>query len=58
MLECRIIFGSEIDRNEAEHVLDENGCDYDYDSGGRMMINNDGLEVLSNTSTIDFDVVV
>ena len=31
----------------AEQALDEEELDYDYDSGNRMMIGQDGLEFLS-----------
>ena len=58
-LERRIIFTNGEDISLAESILDNEGCDYDYDSGDRMMISDDGIEALSNADIyIDFDVVV
>lgn len=56
-LEHRIIFTDGEDIAMAESLLDDAGCDYDYDSNDRMMINDDGIEILSGAG-IDFDVVV
>lgn len=41
---------------EVEKVLDEAGCDYDYDSGDRIMVNQAGLNAL-NDAGVDFDEV-
>ena len=41
---------------EIERVLDEAGCDYDYDSGDRMIISLSGMKAL-NKAGIDYDEV-
>ena len=55
-MENRVIFSSDIDRDEAEEWLDDHGQDYDYDSGDRMMLAQGGLDSLYE-SGIDFDEI-
>ncbi len=52
----RIIINETEDIEEVEATLDEAGCDYDYDSGDRMIIGNDGLKALDEAG-IDYDIV-
>ncbi len=52
----RIIFSDSVDQDTAENLLDEEGEWYDYDSGDRMMVNQDGLDLLYE-SEVDFDEV-
>ena len=52
----RVIFNDDNDRELAETILDAFGEDYDYDSGDRMMLKQDGLNLLGQTN-IDYDEV-
>lgn len=56
MLDNRIIFDYEDDRIDAEDALEEAGEDFDYDSGDRMMVSDEGIEVLDEAG-IDYDLV-
>lgn len=56
MLDIRLLFSSHHDQSKAIDRLDENGFDYDWDSGDRMMVDKDGLSCLSD-SDIDFEEV-
>ena len=52
----RIVFDDECEQEDAEKALDDAGVWYDYDSGDRMMIQEDGLAVLDEAG-VDFDEV-
>jgi len=52
----RITFSDGEDLELAEDILDEAGAWYDFDSGDRMMINQDGINVLDEAD-IDYDEV-
>ncbi len=54
MLDHRIFFDDEEDRLNAEAALEAAGLDFDYDSGDRMMISEEGLEVLDE-NVINYD---
>lgn len=43
----------------AEHLLDSAGIKFDYDSGGRMMITQEGLDILDNNDIdcCDYNIV-
>ena len=60
-LERRIIFRNindlENDIALAEEALDNANCDWDWDCGDRMMISDEGIEILDKAN-IDFDIVV
>lgn len=49
----RVLFGMLEDVVLAEHLLDSAGIKFDYDSGGRMMVSQEGLDVL-NEGDVDY----
>lgn len=53
MFDYRLFFHSSHDQSRAIDCLDENGCDYDWDSGDRMMVDQDGLDCLYDCG-VDF----
>ena len=52
----RVLFSNTEECIEAEKVLDDNSLDYDYDSRNRMMLSEEGIEVLEENN-IDFDLI-
>ena len=54
MEKYRVLFKNLDDNIEAEEILDKSGQDYDYDNGGGMIIDDNGLEELE-TNNVDFD---
>ena len=52
----RVLFPSTEECIEAEKVLDNKLLDYDYDSGNRMLLSDEGIEVLEENN-IDFDLI-
>ncbi len=55
-MEYRVIFAEPEGQERAIVLLEEEGIDFDFDSGDRMMLDQEGLDFLYNTD-IDFDEV-
>lgn len=55
----RIVFDMTENLVLAEHLLDSAGIKFDYDSGGRMMITQEGLDILDNNDIdcCDYNIV-
>lgn len=56
----RYIIRDSAQYNLVEAILDEAGIDYDWDSGDRLMIDDDfceDVELLFNDNDIDYDYV-
>lgn len=56
-MDRRIIFSYECEKVDAIRVLEDNGADFDFDTGDRMMISTEDLSVLDEND-IDYDLVV
>ena len=56
MLEYRVTFPDDDEEEKAVEILEKEGVDFDWDSGDRMMLNQEGLDLL-RFENIDFDEV-
>ncbi len=54
--DIRIIFSDKEEESNAAKLLENEGLDFDYDSGNRMMLNQESLDFL-HSADVDFDEV-
>ncbi len=54
--EIRVIFSDKDEENNAAKLLENEGLNFDWDSGDRMMLSQESLDFLHSTD-VDFDEV-